>query len=87
MLFLTVAAVTLQPMSPTEERARQILVVGIFDSRSLNQKRQASGAVTNKIIYEEVSQSQIDALPEFLQADPLAKKISQRLAPRKSKLD
>ncbi len=87
MLFLTVAAVTLQPMSPTEERARQILVVGIFDSRSLNQKRQASGAVTNKIIYEEVSQSQIDALPEFLQADPLAKKISQRLAPRKLKLD
>ena len=41
MLFPTVAAVSSQPMSLTEEKARQILVVGTSDSRSLNQKRQA----------------------------------------------
>ncbi len=44
-LFSTVAAVTSQPMSPTEEKARQILVVGTSDSRSSNQRRQARGAV------------------------------------------
>ncbi len=41
MFFLTVAAVTSQSMSPTEEKARQILVVGTSDSQSLNQRRQA----------------------------------------------
>ncbi len=39
MLFPTVATVTSQPISPTEERARQILVVGTSDSRSSNQRR------------------------------------------------
>ncbi len=37
MLFLTVASGTLQHMSPTEERARQILVFGTSDSQSFNQ--------------------------------------------------
>ena len=37
ILFPTVAAVTSQLMSPTEERARQILVVDTSDSRSSNQ--------------------------------------------------
>ncbi len=36
MLFPTVAAVTSQPMSPTEKKARQILVVDTSNSRSLN---------------------------------------------------
>ena len=33
------AAVTSQPMSPTEEKAGQILVSDTSDSRSLNEKR------------------------------------------------
>ncbi len=82
MLFPTVAAVTSQPMSPTEERARQILVVGTSDSRSLNQRRQARGAVSKESLYEDVSKSLIDALPEFLRADHLAKKVTKRLAIR-----
>ncbi len=87
MLFPTVAAVNSQPMSPTEERARQILVVGTSDSRSSNQRRQAYGAVSNESIYEDVSKSLIDALPEFLRADPLGKKVTQRLATRESNSD
>ncbi len=55
--FPTVAAVTSQPMSPTEERARQILVVGTSDSQSLNQRRQARGAVSKKSLYKDVSKS------------------------------
>ena len=66
MLFPTVAAVTSQPMSPTEEKAKKILVVGNFYSRSSNQMRQACGAVLNESINKNVSKSLIDALPEFL---------------------
>ncbi len=84
MLFHTVAVVTSPPMSPTEEKARQILVVGTSDSRSSNQRRQARGAVSNESIYEDVSKSLIDALLEFLRADPLAKKVTQQLATRES---
>ncbi len=51
MLFPTVAAVISQLMSPTEERARQILVVGTSDSQSSNQRRQARGAVSKKSMY------------------------------------
>ncbi len=69
MLLPTVTLVTSQPMSPTEEGTRQILVVGISDSRSLNQRRQARGAVSNKGIYKDVSKSLIAAVPEFLRAD------------------
>ncbi len=87
MLFFTVAAVTSQPLSPTEEKVRQILVVGTSDSRSSNQKRQTRGVVLNESIYENVSKSLIDALPEFLRADPFAKKITQRLATRESNSD
>ena len=87
MLFLTVAAVTSQPITPTGEKARRILVVGTSDSRSPNQKRQVYGAVSNKKIYDDVSKFLIDALPEFLRADPLAKKITQRLATRESNSD
>ncbi len=65
MLFPTVAAVNSQPMSPTEERVRQILVVGTSDSQSSNQKRQAGGVVSNKIIYEDVFKSMIETLLEF----------------------
>ena len=39
MLFPTVTAVISQPMSPTEEKDRQILVVGTSNSRSSNQRR------------------------------------------------
>ena len=87
MLFPTVAAVISQPMSPKEERIRQILVVGTFDSRSSNQRRQAGGAISNKSIYKDVSKTWIDALPEFLRADPLAKKLTKRLATRESDSD
>ena len=82
MLFPIVAAVTSQPMSPTEESTRQILVIGTFDSRSSNQRRQTHGVVSNESIYEEISKSLIDVLPEFLRADPLRKKVTQRLATR-----
>ncbi len=87
MLFPTVAAVTSQLMSHTEERARQILVLGTSDSQSLNQRRQARKAVSNESIYKDVSKSPIDALPEFLRADPLAKKVTQRLATMESNSD
>ncbi len=87
MLFSTVATVTSQPMSPTKEMARQILVVGTSDSRSSNQNRQARGAVLNSSIYDNVSKSLIDALPEFLRAHPFAKKVTQRLAPSESNSD
>ena len=87
MLFSTVAPVNSQPMSPTEERARQILIVGTSNSQSSNQKRQTFGAISNESIYEDVSKSLIDALPEFLQADPLAEKIIQRLATGESNSD
>ncbi len=80
MLFPTVTGVPPQPMSPTEEKDSEILVVGISSSRSSNQRRQARGAASNKIICEDVSKVLIDALPEFLRADPLAKKVTQRLA-------
>ena len=60
MLFLTVAAVISQPMSPTGEKARQILVVGAFDSQSLNQMRQVRVAVSNESTYEDVSKFLID---------------------------
>ena len=39
MLFPTVASITSQPMSPTKEKARQILIVDTSDLRSMNQKR------------------------------------------------
>ncbi len=84
MLFPTFVAVTSQPMSPTEERARQILVVDTFYSRSSNQRRQALGAVSKESLFEDVSKFLIDALPEFLRADPLAKKVTQWLATRES---
>ncbi len=43
--------------------------------------RQAHGAVLNESIYDDISKSLIDTLPEFLQAsDPLAKKVTKRLA-------
>ncbi len=87
MLFSTVAPVNSQPMSPTEERARQILIVGTSNSQSSNQKRQTFGAISNESIYEDVSKSLIDALPEFLQADPLAEKIIQQLATGESNSD
>ncbi len=87
MLFPTVASVTSQPMSPKEERAWQILVVGTSDSWSSYQSRQARRAVSNESIYEGVSKSLIDALSEFLRADPLAKKVTQRLATRESNSD
>ncbi len=48
MLLSTVAAVRSQPMLPTEEKARQILVIGTSDSRSSNQKKQARGTGSNK---------------------------------------
>ncbi len=87
MLFSAVAAITSQPMSLTEEKAKQILVVGTSDSQSSNQRRQTHGAVSNESIYKDVSQSLIDALPELLRADPLAKKVTQRLATRESNPD
>ncbi len=87
MLFPTVAAVTFQPMPPTEEKARQFLVVDTSDSRSSNQRRQARGAVLKENFYENISKSLIDALLEFLRADPLAKKATQRLANRESNPD
>ncbi len=87
MLFLTVTSVTSQPISPMEERAREILVVGTSDSRSLNQKRQAGGAVSKESLYEDVSKWLIDALPEFLRADTLAKNVTQRMATRESNSD
>ncbi len=73
LLFSIFAAVTSELMSPTEERARQILVFGTSDSRSSNPKRQARGAVSKESLYEDVSKSLIDVLPEFLRADPLCK--------------
>ncbi len=87
MLFPTVAGVTSQPMSPTEEKARHILVIGTSDSRCSNQKRQARGAVSNESIDESVSRSLIDALPELLRADPLPKKVTYRLATMDSNSD
>ncbi len=87
MLFSTVTTVTSQLMSPTKEKARQILVIGTSDSRSLNQKGQARGAVLNKSIYEDVSKSLIDILPEFLRVNRFAKKVTQRLATRESNSD
>ena len=74
MLFPTIAAVTSQLISPTEEKDRQILVVDTSDSQSSNQKRQPRGAVSNKSIYEDLSKSLIDVLPELLRADPLARR-------------
>ncbi len=82
MLFSTIASVTSQPMSPTEERARQILVAGTSDSQSLNQRRKAGGAVSKESLFEDISKSLIDDLPEFLRADLLAKKITHRLTTR-----
>ena len=87
MLFPTVLAVTFQHMSPTEEKAGQILVIGTSDSRSSNQRRQARGAVSNESIYEDVSKSLIDALPELLRADPFAKKVNHWLSTRESNSD
>ncbi len=45
------------------------------------------GAGLNESIYEKVSKSLIDALPEFLRADPFAKKATQRLATKESNSD
>ena len=87
ILFPTVAAVTSQPLSPTEERARQIPVVGTFHSQFLNQRRQARGAVSNESLYEDVSNFLIDVLPEFLRPDLLVKKITQGLATKESNSD
>ena len=87
MLFPTVAAVTSQSLSPTEEKARHILVVCTSDSRSLNQRRQAHGAVSNESIFEEVSKLLINALPKLLRGDPLAKKVTHRLSIRESNSD
>ncbi len=82
MLFPTVATITSQPISPTEEKARQFLGISTSNSRSSNRRRQARGAGSNESIYEDVSQSVIEALPEFLRVDPLAKKVTQRLVTR-----
>ncbi len=87
MLFPTVAAVTSSFMSPTEQKARQILVFSTSDLQSSNQRRQARGAVSNESLYEDVYKSLIDALPEFLRVDPLAKKVTQRLATKESNSD
>ncbi len=87
MLFPTVALVAFQSVSPKEEKVGQILVVGTSDSRSLNQKRQASGAVSNESKYEDISKSLNKVLSEFLQADLFAKKITLRLATKESNSD
>ena len=84
MLFPTVVAVTPQLISPTEEKAIQILGIGTAHLRSLNQRRQGRGAVSNKSIYEHVSKSLINSLLEFLRADPLTKNVTQRLATKES---
>ncbi len=76
MLFPKVAAVTSQPMSPTEKKARQILVFGTSYSRSSNQRRQTHGVVLYESIYYDVSKSLIDDLPEFLRAGPFAMKVT-----------
>ena len=86
-LFPTVAEITSQPMLATEEKAKRILVVDISDLRSSNQRRQAYGVVSNKSIYKDVSKSLIDVLPEFLRADPIAKKVTKRSATKKSNAD
>lgn len=87
MLFSIIAVVTSKPISPTEKKTRQILIVGTFDSRTSNKKKQARKAIFEKSTYKNVSKSLIDVLPEFLQADPFAKKVTQQLATRKSNLD
>ncbi len=87
MVFVTVATVTSQLMSPAEKKDRQILVVGTSDSRSSNQKKHEYGAVSNKFIYEDIFKSLIGALQEFLQAHPLAKKVTQRWTTRESNSD
>ena len=77
-LFSKLAAVTSQPMSPTEKKTGQILVIGTYDWRSLNERRQARGDVSNKSIYVDVSNSLIDNLTQFLRAGPLAKKVTRQ---------
>ena len=87
MLFSSVAAVTSQSISPMEEKSRQILVVDTSDSRFLNQRREARGAVSNESIYDDVSKYLIDPLSEFLQANLFANRVPQRLAIRESNSD
>ncbi len=63
------------------------LHIGNSDSTFLNQRRQVRGAVSNESIYQDVSKFLIDALPECLRAELLAKKVTQRLATKESNND
>ncbi len=67
-----------------EEKIRQILIVGISDSRSMSQNKYAPVVVSNKIKHKYVSRLFINALPEFLQVNPFAKKLTQQLTIKES---
>lgn len=87
MVFFTITTVIFQPISTIEEKARQILFVDVFDSHFLNKKKQARGAVLNKTIYKNVFKFLTNILPEFLQSNHLANKVTQQLATNKFNLD
>lgn len=64
-------------MTNKGEKIRQILVMAIFDSRSLSQKKHKHGAVLNKNIYNNIFMLFIDILQEFLRTDSFAKQVTQ----------
>ena len=74
MLFLSVAMITAYVLKYTKENARQILVVGVSDTPSSNQKSDTNREVFKKSTYKGGSRSFIDTLPKFLWADPLQKR-------------
>ena len=66
ILFFSASVVNNQSMTPTKQKARQILVVGTFNSRFGSQKRNKRRDVSKENSHKKVSRSFINALPDFL---------------------
>ena len=65
-----------------EPSHREILAIGTAGRELTNQRRAAREAVVDESTYENIGQTLIEALPEYLRVDPLAKKVFKGLATR-----
>ncbi len=76
MLFISVAIVTGQLITPKQTKTTQILIADTSELLSLIQKRHERRVVSNKNIFIQIIQSFIEFFLEFLRADFFVIKIT-----------
>ncbi len=77
-LLSYIIAVNMQLKTNRKEKTRQVLIVSKSDLWSLSQKKHVRGSVSNQNIYENVSRSLFDVLPELLQTPLLMNRVQFR---------